>query len=338
VLKWAPIAPNTDLHLLGHVVGDELYKQKGVEGMQVCTQDFRNACSHTIVVGLFADFGEEALPKITEACRKAPGGTGAYAMCFHGLGHGVLSAVAYELPKAVEICQRIGGTLKSRNETNECVGGAIMELMGGGDHDRELWAKVRAKYVSQKEPLKPCSTPSVPDEVKGICYIYLTPHLFQSAGADLANPGPEHFKKAFVFCGAIPASETRNRDACYGGFGKEFAVLAQDRDIRQSSIENISDDKLKRMYDWCLLADNKEGSAACIVHAMNSLYWGGENNRGVAIRFCKTMSEEYYQGSCVTSLISAVGHFKQDLAYRKEFCQEIPLDYVEGCEKQLGIN
>ena len=34
VLKVAPISPGIDMHLLGHLVGDILYKQKGVEGMK----------------------------------------------------------------------------------------------------------------------------------------------------------------------------------------------------------------------------------------------------------------------------------------------------------------
>src|SRR6185369_5825096 len=33
VLREAPLPPGTDLHLLGHTVGDILYKQKGVAGI-----------------------------------------------------------------------------------------------------------------------------------------------------------------------------------------------------------------------------------------------------------------------------------------------------------------
>ena len=46
VLRQASVAPGTDMHLLGHVVGDTLYTQEGLEGIRVCTHDFRNACSH----------------------------------------------------------------------------------------------------------------------------------------------------------------------------------------------------------------------------------------------------------------------------------------------------
>jgi hypothetical protein len=43
VLRVATLPPNTDMHLLGHVVGDMLYLQQGAKGINICTQEFRNA-------------------------------------------------------------------------------------------------------------------------------------------------------------------------------------------------------------------------------------------------------------------------------------------------------
>lgn len=131
VLRRAELPPQTDLHLLGHYVGDELYKQEGVDGIRLCTQDFRNACSHSIVIGTLSEFGEGALPRIRDACKEAPGGSGAYTMCFHGLGHGVLAGYGYELEKTVAFCKKTGTEEYNYREYIECFGGAIMELMGG---------------------------------------------------------------------------------------------------------------------------------------------------------------------------------------------------------------
>jgi len=64
VLKAAPIPLDTDMHLLAHTVGDILYRQQGLEGIKVCTHDFRNACSHSVVIGAFLEQGEAALPGI----------------------------------------------------------------------------------------------------------------------------------------------------------------------------------------------------------------------------------------------------------------------------------
>ena len=52
-------------------------------------------------------------------------------MCFHGFGHGVLAFSDYELPKALELCEKVGTEKYDYQEAKECVGGALMEMRGG---------------------------------------------------------------------------------------------------------------------------------------------------------------------------------------------------------------
>lgn len=334
VLKVAPIPLNIDMHLMAHIVGDILYVQEGIEGIKVCTHDFRNACSHTIVIGLFVEKGEAALPEIAETCYEAPGGSGAYTMCFHGLGHGILAYTGYDLVNAVELCEKTGTAKYNSEESSQCISGTIMEIINGV-HDRELWRTEHEKYFKEDDPLYPCSSEFMPDEARPLCYLYLTPHLFEVAGADIGFPTSADFEKAFPLCEGLPASDFRNRDSCYGGFGKEFTVLALGRDIRASSIEKITNEQLERVYDWCLVAKNKEGITACLMNAMQSLYWGGENDRRMAVRFCGVLSDPYYEQSCFTNLIGAVSYYIKDQDYRREFCKELPASYQEACEREL---
>lgn len=338
VLKIAPTQPNIDMHLLGHIVGDELYKQEGANGIKICTDDFRNACSHAIVVGLFSDKGEEALSEITEACKQAPGGSGAYSMCFHGLGHGILAFYGYDMVRASETCQKIKKDTTRQNsaEMPQCVSGTVMEIIGGGFHDRELWAEKRKDYLRVSDPLSPCSQDFVPASARYLCYVYLTPNLFQLAGGDIGHLKAQDFEKSFPYCGLIPESEPANKDACYGGFGKEFVVLAKARDIR--NVENMSESELKTVYDWCLLAKNKKGINSCIVSATNSLYWGGENDRQVSIRFCGLIGEGDSKAICFNNLINNVSIYAKDPLYRKDFCSEIPDDYLNQCQSRLLSN
>jgi hypothetical protein len=178
ILKRVNLPQNIDVHLIGHVIGDILYKQEGAEGIKICTQDFRNACSHTIVIGMLLEKGPESFGEVADICRRAPGGPGAYTMCFHGLGHGVLAFNDYELPKAVEMCREgVGGG----REWTECVGGAIMEMVSGV-HDVAMWKKKSQIYFMKSDPLYPCSADFMPEAAKGMCYTYLTPHLFEAAG------------------------------------------------------------------------------------------------------------------------------------------------------------
>ena len=336
VLKAAPLPPNTDLHLLGHTVGDVLYEQKGAEGITVCTQDFRNACSHAIVVGLLLEEGEGSLSLISDICRRAPGGSGAYTMCFHGLGHGVLAYSGYDLEKTIKLCEKTGTAAYGNREFGECVSGAVMELISGGFHNRELWEKAQTKYFKKNDPLYPCTAAFMPEVALSLCYVYITPHLFNLAGADGGRPAPEDYRKAFPFCNALSPNDKHNRDYCYGGFGKEFVVLAQDRDIRK--IETMTREQFLTVYDWCRLADNRDGTAACITHAMNSVYWGGENNRSASLRFCGVIDDPGFRDVCFSNLIGNIGFYIKDQDYKNAFCAEIPREYQTECLNRLKLD
>ncbi|TSC66512.1 MAG: Uncharacterized protein CEO21_164 [Microgenomates group bacterium Gr01-1014_80] len=329
VLKKANLPPNTDLHLLGHVVGNVLYKQLGSDGIKICTEDFRNACSHSIVVGLFTDKGEEALNEIKKACQKAPGGTGAYTMCFHGLGHGILAYTSYDLPKAIGICQKTDG----QAEIAQCISGTIMEIISGGDHDKALWGKKRQEYLFADNPFYPCSADFMPELGKPLCYNYLTPYLWEAVGGSVNNPTESDFSKSFAQCLKIPPKDEQYKGSCFGGFGKEFTALAQDKDIRK--IDQMSDEQFLKVYNWCSLAKEEEWVDACILQALSSIFWGGENDRSASIRFCKVITNPKAQKNCFVDLIGQVLFYVKDVNYRQSFCQELPDEFNLECKKRL---
>ena len=333
VLKSVKLPPNIDLHLLAHIVGDELYNQQGLGGMKVCTHDFRNACSHTIVIGALLESGVGVFDKINDVCKEAPGGSGAYTMCFHGFGHGVLAFAEYEVSEAIELCSQTGTEAYRDREYIECVGGMTMEMMSGV-HNRELWTKKVDKYFDKDDPMAFCGSDIFPKETRSICYIYLTPKLFEAAGTNLGNPDPETFRDAFRFCDQLSAHDVQNREACYGGFGKEFVVLVKDRDIR--SVDTISDKQLETVYNWCLLADDKSGIKYCVSHALASLYWGGENKPDPSIRFCGVIKEPGLQDGCITELIQNVStYIRNDTSYYENFCSSLPNVYRKKCRSSL---
>lgn len=328
VLLRAKLPSNADIHLLGHTIGDVLYTQQGVDGIALCTQDFRNACSHSIVIGALNEFGEPALDMIRGACRKAPGGSGAYTMCFHGLGHGVFAYFNYDIAPTIDFCKKTGTKEYHDREYIECVGGMIMELMGGGGHNKVAWEESRTKYLT-KDHLAPCSTEIIPDEVRGICYMYLTPHLFERAGADLAMPQKKEIAKSFEFCDAIPSDEKENRRSCFGGIGKEFPLLAVARDTR--AISTASDQALFIMRDLCSIAPHKEAYDVCVNAVVDSLFWGGENNPDVSIRFCNlALTGEDYE-KCFRYLIGVASFYLVDQGY-ENFCKRLPEEFRASCK------
>jgi hypothetical protein len=328
VLRRAALPPDTDLHLLGHVVGDELYLQQGPGGIAVCTQDFRNACSHTIVIGTLNEFGasDATVEMIRDACTEAPGGSGAYTMCFHGLGHGVFAYFEYDIPHAVDFCRQLGTAEYGTQEYTQCVGGMIMELMGGGGHDPEEWERANARYLDPHDPLAPCDGPLIPDDAKNFCYIYLTPHLFDVAGADRARPDPLVFPKAFSLCDDI--GDVSLRRVCWGSFGKEFVPLAGLRDIRQ--VDQFSDDEFGLAISWCMLAPQEKAKEACIEQALSSVFWGGENDPNASFRFCALVDEGPMRDSCYRELARNIASYIQG-EQRKGLCARVPESMQEQC-------
>lgn len=329
VLKQATLPPNVDTHLLGHAVGDVLYQQEGVAGITKCTQDFRNACSHTIVIGLFQDFGLDALPQIAEACHQAPGGKGAYTMCFHGLGHGVLAYTGYDFRKAVSLCQEVGTEEFGHRESSECVGGAMMEMVAGV-HDRDLWQLQAEKLFLEQDPLFPCNADYIPERDRFACIAYQTPHLFRSVGGDLGKPTASTFEAAFKHCQGWESPKFK--DFCYASFGKEFIVLARQRDIRD--FNKMTNEEMQQVEVWCQLAPEESGIEACLVSAVSSLYWGGENDVRIALRFCGQVSDRH-KPACFRTVIGAVNYYATNPEYKQKVCDEVPSELTNECRAVL---
>ncbi len=336
VLRLAELPPNTDLHLLGHTIGEELYKQNGPDGIADCTPEFRNACSHAIVIGTLNEYGgTKALSLIEDACSRAPGGSGAYTMCYHGLGHGVFAYFGYDLKKTTDFCKKTGTVARNNREYQECVGGSIMELMGGGGHDHELWLEARDKYYDSKDPLAPCSSSVIPEDAKGMCYVYISPHLFEVAGADLALPQPPQFSKAFEYCDGISKKSPQLRQACFGGIGKEFPVLAMMRDIR--NVADATDEQISLMHTWCALAPHQEAHDACAQSILASLFWGGENNPKAAVRFCSLADIEERQ-ACFHALFLEAGQYVSlESVEGASLCEGVPVDFTKECHDALSV-
>lgn len=317
VMVASTLPPNIDTHLLGHVVGDMLYEQEGIDGMSMCTHDFRNACSHSIVIGALLEHGISVFDEINEVCANAPGDSGlSYNMCFHGFGHGVLSYTDYDLEAAVELCERTGTPEHHYYEFNECVGGVIMEIHDG-IHDRQAWERNALQFIDYEEPANLCEHDFIPNSVKDICYVYLTPFIFDLYAAG-EFPTDKHITQSFEYCGTI--EDQSHRRSCYGGIGKELPGLSQGRDV--SMIQNMTQSELKAVHDRCALAFDREGYEVCNQYVLSSLYWGGESHFSFPASYCELVPDGDSRAECFTSLHRAVGYYlnPEDRDTRERYC------------------
>jgi hypothetical protein len=331
LLRLASLPPNTDVHLLAHVIGDVLYDQEGIEGIKYCTSDFRNACSHALVINIFYKEGESAIPKIRDACKRSPGGPGAYPMCFHGVGHGVLAYTRYDFEKTVKLCDKMSNKEQNEREAIECAGGAVMEMISGGGHDREIWERQRPKYLKADDPLYLCNQPYMAGK-KGICLIYITPYLFEVQGDVLNSLAEENFARAFDFCENYPVKtedDKSYKSDCFAGFGKEFVVLSSLRDIR--NVGNIGEEEIKRVYDWCRLTEDHQGTESCISTALDSFFWGGETSPQASFKFCQIVGSGY-KDACYTALAGNINEYTSDTAKKNSLCARLPKLFDPNCD------
>ena len=202
-----------------------------------------------------------------------------------------------------------------------------MEMIDGV-HDPIAWQQQVGNYFKTEDPLFPCSGDLMPPEARAICYDYLTPHLFSVVGG--SEYSAETHEAAFKLCDAAPA--VGDREACYGGFGKEFIGLAVGRDIR--SIGSMSEDGLRKIRAACALAGNPTGEAACNMHALSSLFWGGENLPDASLTFC-SLAPSKEQGACYAQLAEEVAHYLGGTEQGAKLCKEIPDIYQKGCSRSV---
>ncbi len=333
VLRHSVLRPGTDMHLIGHEIGNELYNQEGIDGMSICTHEFRNACSHSIVIGYMQENGDGADVRkaIDDACRKAPGGSGAYAMCYHGLGHGVFAYYGYTYPKTIDFCTKAGTKEENFVQREECIGGSLMELVGGGGHDREKWLESQTRYFKKNDALAPCNTDAIPKSAKPMCYVYLTPHFMEFAGTSFQNFTDESMAKAMDVCDVLPR-DTPERLSCTGGFGKDIAAgVVGQNDSRLLDKGTYTDAQLKEVERLCMLESDQQDIQTCEVYALSTFFWGGEAEKNLAFRFCGILSNEASKDYCFTDLSKRIAYTLRDPAKRTERCSLLDEKYRSAC-------
>ena len=337
VLREASIPENVDTHEIGHSIGWVLYEEKGIAGMAYCTESFRSACAHALVISAYVERGEAALPQIVKACEEAPGDKGAYATCFHGMGHGILAYFGYDYEQALGKCEEVGDLLTlddsrttSREVWNRCVEGATMEL-DLGTHDPALWEQAKLVYFPDNDLYMPCNAAYVNPEVRPMCYSYLTWRFLEAAGASRGVSSVDTYAQAMMYCRAI--EDPKERSGCYGGFGKNFVYQAT---LDERKARTLSNEALSLMTTWCGAAGTAEGEESCMLAVLNGLDLATLTGSEAATRLCALQSAGVVQDSCYTHLMYNGQYYFNETGELSTFCKTLPEGYQQQCLSFTG--
>ena len=156
------IAQQVDDHQLAHAVGRETAKRFGVNGaaFQRCPNIFNYGCVH----GFFEyALGQTATPRAAAVSICGSGGKRSEVdrfSCYHGVGHGVMMAKAYDLQGALDVCD----TFPTAESEHGCWQGVFMENVNAG-----MAGKARPGVFVRDQPLAPCT--NVAAQYRHECYI-----------------------------------------------------------------------------------------------------------------------------------------------------------------------
>ena len=111
------------MHIIGHYIGEETYRRYGLRAIGMCDTKYNFGCYHGVVQYVARQHGPDPvfLKKLYDACVNQ---THSSANCSDPLGHASASLVAFDIPKALKLCDDF---FSIPNERMHCGLGVFME-------------------------------------------------------------------------------------------------------------------------------------------------------------------------------------------------------------------
>jgi hypothetical protein len=175
-------------HDMAHSVGRETAKDYGsnFKAFDLCPVTFNYGCSHGFFEFVLArtETPKEAATTICESRSTKDTFLIAGFTCYHGVGHGIMMAEAYNVQRSLKACN----TLATHEAKDGCWQGVFMENVNAG-----MSGKALPGVFKKSNPLSPCD--KVGDQYKHECYINHAGWLMTVARHDLRK-GSKYCLKA----------------------------------------------------------------------------------------------------------------------------------------------
>ena len=188
-------------HQMAHVVGRETAKDYGsnFKAFDLCPITFNYGCSHGFFEYVLARTANprQAATTICESLNPKNNFLIAGFTCYHGVGHGVMMAKAYNLTASLDACN----TMPNLQAQDGCWQGVFMENVNAGMQGRAL-----PGVFQRSDPLAPCD--KIGSKYKWECYINHSGWLMTVAH--------DNITKASRYCLKVPGGP---RAACLQSIG-----------------------------------------------------------------------------------------------------------------------
>lgn len=305
------IAPVVDEHQLAHQIGRETAATFGKEAaafLRCPMSDFNGGCQH----GFFEHvLGEAATPAAAAESICASLDEASFAhkyryYCYHGVGHGLLMAHAYDLDAALKVCNALDALLKQ----DGCWQGVFMENANAGAQ-----GIARVGMFSVADPLAPCRT--ITEAYRWQCYL--------NHGGYLVHVLQGSFPRAVEACLTEP--NPRWRSACVQSLG-----LLISNPVWQHVVANSAEpaDTVSVALTACEQAP-PTARQDCLIGALDNIMNFDELNLAPrAIPFCER-GRRWPKDTCFAQIGVNVGRLVTSRSDAIRHCAQVPETDQRAC-------
>jgi hypothetical protein len=291
-------------HEFVHYLGADLYKAKNnlaeafINGSSLCDSGmFHGIMEGYIQVETTGQTNPlQRLPEIaSHACdglNNHPAvSPGMYSLCFHGLGHGLMAVLDYELPTALSYCDKA-----AQNFIGSCYTGVFMENNTTAAFPE--WSNHLSKYTgSLKDPTYPCRI--LDKKYLENCYRHQAVALLADIRFD--------YKEGFKLCTLFPP---QYQDIC---------VIGMSNNIPGPHIDTVGVEQTCRLA----LDIDERTYTLCLKGALQQLVQFHTGNPLPAVEFCSSAVEDK-QPDCWQEAAIQVSSWVPDNGRNQNICKDFP--------------
>ncbi len=310
--KDGTISSTEDDHQIAHKIGRKTAEIFGMTGdaFIACPTSYNYGCQH----GFFEyALGKAASPAeaADQICGSLGGGYSSKFIfyCYHGVGHGVLMARAYDLQGGLDLCN----TLKDGSPRAGCLQGVFMENVNGG-----LTGTARSGIFSDTDPLAPCDM--LDPKYHHECFLNHSGWLMRSFHNSVME--------ASRACLKAPKDGV---EACLQSIGLMVTNPSWQTSLAPGvagSMEQIA---------WKLCAQfPPDHIASCVSGAVDNIMNFDELKTDRAVTFCSLVGG-LYRSDCVAHIGSAIRAQTTDIESATKICGALPKPLQSACFRGAGV-
>jgi len=293
-----------DCHQEAHHIGRAEYAVEKEKAFGSCDASCHSGCYHGAMETFLNEKGTANLAEnIGEICESFATNFGIFE-CLHGVGHGILAFVNYDMPFAIDECNKLEDSFAQTS----CYGGVFMEniITGQGlgavkDHD--------TKWLNQTDPYFPCNGIDQDFALQYQCYQMQTSWMLTLSGYDFAHVATE--------CLQVPRKDMTA--ICFKSLGRDAAGYT----LRDPA----------RILELCNYAPKENGYyEECLSGGLNVIidFWGPALEHQ-ATELCR-LTKDMYKKTCYTILANRLPNLFSDIEKQTRICNGFELNYQHLCK------